>query len=66
MGHAQDAAALLYHATRVDGGARPLGHGDGFPRERCLIEHHVPLLQDAVQGQDMAGVHHDLVSDLHL
>ena len=66
MGHAQDAAALLYHAARVDGSARPLGHGDGFPRERCLIEHHVPLLQDPVQRQNMAGVDDDPVSGLHL
>ena len=66
MGHAQDAAAFLHHAARVDGGAGPLGHGDGFPGEGGLVEHHVPLLQDAVQRQDMAGVDDDPVSGLHL
>ena len=58
----QHGLALLHHSAGINRAAGPLGHGDGFAGEGCLVDGDLSLRHHAVQGDDASGSNHDPVA----
>ena len=61
-GHPHDTVSFLHDAACVNGRAGSLGDGYRFSGQGGLVEHDVPVLEDAVEREHMPGVDNDPVA----
>ena len=64
--YAHDALALFGNGACVDIAALALGHGHGFARHGCLIDHRLAGDDFAVERNEAAGAHDDAVACLNI
>ena len=64
--HAHDALALFGNGACVDIAALALGHGHGFARHGCLIDHRLAGDDLAVERNEAAGAHDNAVARLNI